>query len=64
MKKLISSAVLFSACCLILLDFAFGFALPGKVDIDLDKSRRSFAIPNRGFYNQTQIQLKSNNYVF
>ena len=36
------------------------FALEGRFDFELNKKENLFAIPNRGYYNETEVRVKGN----
>ncbi|RNA00203.1 transmembrane 87A-like isoform X2 [Brachionus plicatilis] len=41
-----------------LLEVINGYVLPGKFDTELNNEKNEFVVPNRGFYNNTEIQIK------
>jgi len=53
-ERIISHMVVFS----ILMAGIHMFALQGKFQVDLTNKKNVFAIPNRGYYNQTQFKVK------
>lgn len=46
--------------CIGAIGFVDMFSLPGKFQFELSNSSNLFAIPNRGYYNNTNIELKIN----
>ena len=57
-KYITSTSVVISLITLVKISFVLSFALPGKFDFTLDNNNNQFVIPNRGLYNQTEIQLQ------